>query len=109
MEYGFSLESRHAEKSKIAANWISRMRQCMTEGEEPQILADALRQARITPSHLDGRLHLGVRSGARNLVASGFRSRGDRLATSPTALVAESNDREWPPPIVSAKRSSGPR
>lgn len=58
IDYGLSLESRQAEKSKIAANWIVRMRQCMTEGEEPQILSDALRNARITPSHLDGRLHL---------------------------------------------------
>ena len=57
-EHGLSLESRHAEKSKIAANWIARMRQCMTEGDEPQILTDALRHARITPSHLDGRLYL---------------------------------------------------
>lgn len=53
-----SLESRQGEKSKIAANWIARMRQCMTEGDEPQILIDALREARITPSHLDGRLNL---------------------------------------------------
>ncbi len=58
IEHGFSLESRHAEKSKIAANWIARMRQCMNEGDEPQILVDALRSARVTPSHLDGRLHL---------------------------------------------------
>jgi len=58
IEHGLSLESRNAEKSKIAGNWIARMRQCMTDGDEPQILADALRDARITPSHLDGRLHL---------------------------------------------------
>ena len=58
VEHGLSLESRHAEKSKIAANWITRMRQCMTEGDEPQILTDALRAAHITPSHLDGRLYL---------------------------------------------------
>jgi AraC-like DNA-binding protein len=57
-EHGLSLESRNAEKSKIAGNWIARMRQCMTEGEEPGILTDALRNARVTPSHLDGRLHL---------------------------------------------------
>lgn len=56
--YGLTLKSSHSEKSKIAANWIARMRQSMTEGDEPQILADALRNARITPSHLDGRLHL---------------------------------------------------
>ena len=58
VEHGLSLESRNAEKSKISANWITRMRQCMTEGDEPQILTDALRAAHITPSHLDGRLHL---------------------------------------------------
>ena len=58
IESGMSLESRQAEKSKIAANWIARMRQCMTNGDEPQIMIDALREARITPSHLDGRLYL---------------------------------------------------
>ncbi len=58
LDAGMSLESRQAEKSKIAANWVARMRQCMTHGDEPQILVDALREARITPSHLDGRLNL---------------------------------------------------
>ena len=58
LDAGMSLESRQSEKSKITANWIARMRQCMTQGDEPQILIDALRSARITPSHLDGRLNL---------------------------------------------------
>lgn len=57
-ELGATLDSRQSEKSRIASNWIARMRQCMTEGDEPQIFLDALRAARITPSHLDGRLNL---------------------------------------------------
>jgi len=58
LKHGLTLESHNAEKSKIAANWVARIRQSMTEGDGPQIFADALRNARITPSHLDGRLHL---------------------------------------------------
>jgi len=58
IEHGLTLESHNAEKSKIAANWIARIRQSLTEDDGPQILADALRNARITPSHLDGRLTL---------------------------------------------------
>jgi AraC-like DNA-binding protein len=58
IEHGLSHESRRAEKSRIAANWLARMRQCMTNGDEPQILKDAMRNAQITPSHLDGRLTL---------------------------------------------------
>ena len=57
-DHGLSIESRKAEKSKIAANWISRMRQTLVLRDEPNILVDALRDARVTPSHLDGRLHL---------------------------------------------------
>jgi len=56
-----SLESRRAEKSKIAANWLLRMRQCMTTGDGPTVFEDALREAQITPAHLDGRLHLEQR------------------------------------------------
>jgi len=58
LKHGLTLESHDAEKSKIATNWIARIRQCMTEGDRPQIFTDALRSARITPSHLDGQMHL---------------------------------------------------
>ncbi len=58
IKHGLTLESHNAEKSKIATNWIARIRQSMTQGDGPQIFADALRNARITPSHLDGRLNL---------------------------------------------------
>lgn len=53
-----SSDYRHSQASSIAANWIARMRQAMSEGDEPQIYLDALRAAHITPSHLDGRLFL---------------------------------------------------
>ena len=58
MDHQLNLQSRKEEKSKIAANWIARMRQSLINGDEPGILEDALREARVTPSHLDGRLHL---------------------------------------------------
>ena len=51
-------QSRQAEQSKIAVNWVTRMRQCMRNGDEPQVLEDALRLAAVSPAHLDGRLTL---------------------------------------------------
>ena len=54
----FTMESRQAEQSRISGNWISRIRQCLVNHDEPQILQDALREAMITPAHLDGRLIL---------------------------------------------------
>ena len=57
-ELDSSPDYRQSQASSIATAWIARMRQAMSEGDEPQIFIDALRAARITPSHLDGRLNL---------------------------------------------------
>jgi len=47
-----SLESRRAEKSKISAKWITRIKPFMTEGELPSVLDGALRAAGISPQDL---------------------------------------------------------
>lgn len=49
---GLALGSKAAEQSKISANWIERMRQCMTRDNEALILNDALRAANISTRDL---------------------------------------------------------
>lgn len=61
METRFSVESRKAEQAKITANWIARMRQCMTGGDEPSILASALRAAGITAGDIESRSNIEQR------------------------------------------------
>ena len=60
-DLSLSVDSRQAEQSKITANWISRIRQCMTEGDEPAILKDALRVADITSRDIDSRTNIEQR------------------------------------------------
>jgi AraC-like DNA-binding protein len=52
VERGITIESRRAEQSKIAANWIMRMRECLGDGDQQQHLSDALRSAGITEGDL---------------------------------------------------------
>ena len=56
-----SVGARHAEQSRITANWLSRIRQCMTEGDQPAILMDALRTAGITSSDIESRTNIEQR------------------------------------------------
>ena len=42
-----SVDSRGAEKQRIAANWLRRIRECLAEGDGPAILADAIQRAGI--------------------------------------------------------------
>jgi len=58
MQPTITVESRRAEQSKISANWIARMRQCMIEGDEPLILNDALHTARISTRDLANRQNI---------------------------------------------------
>ena len=56
MTAGLSLESRRAEKSKISARWIERIRPFMTDGDLPAVLDEALDAAAISRKDLaDGR------------------------------------------------------
>jgi AraC-like DNA-binding protein len=55
---GLNGDTHRKEKSKIAKNLTVRVRQCMTKGDEPQIFAEAMNSAQITPAHLDGSLQL---------------------------------------------------
>lgn len=58
IERGTTLESRRAEQSKITANWVMRMRECLSSTEQHQLLADALRAAGITQSDLAERRNI---------------------------------------------------
>ena len=42
------MESRRAEKAKITANWIMRMRECLHDAEQQQHLSDALMSSGIS-------------------------------------------------------------
>lgn len=50
-----AITSRQAEQHRITANWIARIKQCMTEGDEPTILNSALRAARISSGDIESR------------------------------------------------------
>jgi AraC-like DNA-binding protein len=52
MASSLSLESRRAEQSKISAKWIGRIRQCMSDGDKPRILQEALDAAGISAADL---------------------------------------------------------
>ncbi len=52
------MESRRAEKSKITANWIMRMRECLGDSDQQQYLSDALLGAGITEGDLAGRRNI---------------------------------------------------
>jgi len=48
VQSGITMESRRAEQSKITANWILRMRECLGDSDQQQYLTDALLTAGIT-------------------------------------------------------------
>jgi len=58
MERGTTIESRRAEKSKITANWIMRMRECLSDAEQQRYLMDALHSAGITDGDLAERRNI---------------------------------------------------
>ena len=51
----FEVQSRLTEQSKVTASLMTRMRQCMQTDTQAAIFRDALREANISPTHLDGR------------------------------------------------------
>ena len=53
-----SLDSRRAEKSKISAIWIERIRRIMSDGDLPSILDEALARAEISPHDLATRQNI---------------------------------------------------
>ncbi len=57
-ERGSTLESRSAEQSKITANWIMRMRECLSDVDRQEFLADALRSVGITDGDLAERRNI---------------------------------------------------
>ena len=52
IEPGITMESRKVEQSKISANWIMRMRECLEDSDQQKHLSNALRQAGITERDL---------------------------------------------------------
>ncbi|MDH3553325.1 MAG: AraC family transcriptional regulator, partial [Gammaproteobacteria bacterium] len=52
------MESRRAEQSKITANWIMRMRECLSDSDQQQYLMDALLSAGITEGDLAERRNI---------------------------------------------------
>jgi AraC-like DNA-binding protein len=61
MTTGLSVESRRAEKSKISANWIGRVRQCLAEDDQQQLLESALAAAGIAGGDLASRRNIEQR------------------------------------------------
>jgi AraC-like DNA-binding protein len=53
-----NLESRQAEQSKISANWIVRMRDCLAEGGRQAILDAALRESGISERDVRERINI---------------------------------------------------
>ena len=58
VESGITMESRRAEQSKITANWIMRMRECLGDSDQQQYLSDALLSAGITEGDLAERRNI---------------------------------------------------
>ncbi len=48
IERGITMGSRQAEESKITANWIMRMRECLSDADQQQFLSEALRDAGVS-------------------------------------------------------------
>jgi AraC-like DNA-binding protein len=55
---GITVESRRTEQSKITANWILRMRECLDSEDQLEYLAGALLSAGITESDIAGRRNI---------------------------------------------------
>ena len=53
-----TLESRRAEQSKITANWIMRMRECLSDVDQQQLFLDALHAVGISGRDLDERRNI---------------------------------------------------
>jgi AraC-like DNA-binding protein len=58
IEGGITMDSRRAEKSKITANWIMRMRECLSDSDQQQYLSDALLSAGITEGDIAERRNI---------------------------------------------------
>ena len=58
VESDITMQSRRAEKSKITANWIMRMRECLSDSDQQQYLSDALLSAGITEGDLAERRYI---------------------------------------------------
>jgi len=58
VESAITMESRRAEQSKITANWIMRMRECLSDSDQQQYLSDALLSAGITEGDLAERRNI---------------------------------------------------
>ncbi len=58
VQSGITMESRRAEQSKITANWIMRMRECLSDADQQQYLTDALLSAGITEGDLAERRNI---------------------------------------------------
>ena len=58
IERGITMESRRAEQSKITANWIMRMRECLSDSDQEQFLSEALLSAGITEGDISGHRHI---------------------------------------------------
>lgn len=58
IDRGITMESRRAEQSKITANWIMRMRECLSDADQHQYLTDALRAAGVTEQDLSERRNI---------------------------------------------------
>jgi len=58
VENGITMESRRAEQSRITANWIMRMRECLGDSDQQQYLSDALLSAGITEGDIAEQRHI---------------------------------------------------
>ena len=58
IEREITMESRRAEQSKITANWILRMRECLSDADQQRYLSDALQAADITERDLAERRNI---------------------------------------------------
>jgi len=58
IERAITMESRRAEQSKITANWIVRMRECLSDTDQRQHLSDALLAAGITEGDIAERRNI---------------------------------------------------
>jgi len=58
IERGITMESRRAEQSKITANWIMRMRECLNDTDQRRYLSDALQSAGITEGDIAERRNI---------------------------------------------------
>lgn len=58
VEHGIALDSRQVEQSKITANWIMRMRECLSDEDQRRFLSEALRDAGVTEQDIAQRRNI---------------------------------------------------